>query len=64
MIKCPYCGADVEIDYNSDIEATLWNFHGNEGDVEMSIYCEDCEEIFVAVVHYEMRPVSSKVYKN
>ena len=64
VIKCPYCNADIEIDYESDLEATMWNFHGNQADVEMNLYCENCEEVCLASVHYEMRPVGeSKVYK-
>lgn len=64
IIKCPHCGADIEIDYDSDIEATMWNFHGNEADVEMSLYCENCEKGCLASVHYEMQLVGeSKVYK-
>ena len=63
-IKCPYCGADAEIDYGSDIEATMWNFCGDEADVEMMLYCENCEESYMVSVHYEMRPMGeSKVYK-
>lgn len=64
MIKCPYCDADVEIDYDSDFEVSMWNFNGNEADVEMNLYCESCEKFLVAFVHYEMQPVGeSKVYK-
>ena len=63
-IKCPYCGADINIDYESDIEATMWNFYGNEADIEMNLYCENCEECCMASVHYEMQPVGEyKVFK-
>jgi hypothetical protein len=63
-IKCPYCGADIEIDYESDIEATMWNFDGKEADIEMNLYCEKCEECCMASVHYTMQPIGeSKVYK-
>ena len=64
VIKCPHCGADIKIDYESDIEATMWNFHGNEAVVEMNLYCDNCEECCMASVHYKMQPVGeSKVYK-
>jgi hypothetical protein len=63
-IKCPYCGTDIEIDYEADIEASMWNFDGKEADIEMNLYCESCEECCMASIHYEMQPVGeSKVYK-
>lgn len=64
IIKCPHCGADIKLDCESDIEATMWNFYGNEADVEMNLYCEECEECCMASVHYEMQPVGEyKVFK-
>lgn len=64
IIKCPHCGADIKLDYESDIEATMWNFCGNSADVEMNLYCEECEECCMASVHYEMQPVGDyKVFK-
>jgi Fe2+ or Zn2+ uptake regulation protein len=57
IIKCPHCGADIEIDYESDLEATMWNFDGKEADIEMNLYCENCEKCCMASVHYEMQPV-------
>ncbi len=64
IIKCPHCGADIALDFDSDIEATMWNFHGNEADVEMILCCENCEECCMASVRYAMQPIGeSKVFK-
>lgn len=60
MIKCPNCGKEIVIDYESDIEATMWNFYGNSSDVEMVLYCENCEELCDVEIHYNMIPTEIK----
>lgn len=44
MIKCSNCNKEVKIDFGNDIEATMWNFDGTSADIEMYVYCEDCEK--------------------
>lgn len=64
MIKCPNCGAEIVIDYESDIEASMWNFYGNSADIEMILYCDKCEETCFVAQHYNMTPVGEpKIYK-
>ena len=64
MIKCPNCGAEIIIDFKSDIEATMWNFNGNSADIEMILYCEECEETCLVSQHYDMIPTGEpKIYK-
>lgn len=64
MIKCPYCGAEITIDFESDIEATMWNFCGNSADIEMILYCEECEETCLVSQRYDMTPIGEpKIYK-
>jgi transcription elongation factor Elf1 len=46
MIKCPYCGKEKVIDFDGDLEATMYNFCGNCADIIISVYCDDCEEGF------------------
>lgn len=54
IIKCPHCGANIEIDYGSDIEAKMWNFDGESSDVEMPLYCEHCAKDCEVEIHYNM----------
>lgn len=64
IIKCPHCNTDIKIDYESDVDANMYNFNGDELDVEIDLYCEYCEKCCLAIVHYEISPVGeSKVYK-
>lgn len=44
MIKCLKCNKEMEIDFGNDIDATMWNFNGKSADIEMFVYCKDCEE--------------------
>ena len=46
MAKCPNCGKEIIIDYGNDIEATMWNFDGDSAEIEMYVYCENCNESF------------------
>ena len=65
MIKCPYCGAEIELDYGSDIEATMWNFDGESADIEMYVYCEKCDNTCFVSQRYNMIPTNTppKIYK-
>lgn len=64
MIKCPNCGAEIALDYEDDIEATMWNFYGDCADVEMLLYCEECEETCLVIQRYNMTPIGEpKIYK-
>ena len=54
IIKCPHCNADIEIDYESDIEAKMWNFDGESSDVEMLLYCEKCAKDCEVEIQYNM----------
>jgi transcription elongation factor Elf1 len=60
MIKCPHCNKELIIDYGSDVEATMWNFDGESSDVEMILYCENCEELCEVEIHYNMIPTKIK----
>jgi hypothetical protein len=56
MIKCPNCGKEIDLARQGDMEPTLWNFNGSSGEVEVALYCEDCEEVFKAEIRYNMVP--------
>lgn len=45
MIKCPFCGAEVTPNYEND-QVDVWNFDGNSADVEIYLFCRECEENF------------------
>jgi DNA-directed RNA polymerase subunit RPC12/RpoP len=50
MIKCAKCNKELEINFEADIEATMWNFDGKSAMIDMYVYCEDCEESTLVVV--------------
>lgn len=54
MIKCPNCGKEIDLAQQDDMEPTLWNFDGSSGEVEVVLYCEDCDEVFKAEIGYNM----------
>ena len=60
MIKCPYCGKAIEINGADNIEAKIWNFDGESSDVEMVLYCENCEELCDVEIHFNMIPTKIK----
>ena len=53
-VKCPNCGKEIIIDYEGDLEATIWNLDGESSDVEMLLYCENCDEFCKVEIHYKM----------
>lgn len=50
MIKCTKCNKEIEINFGSDIEATMWNFNGKSAKIEMFVYCEHCEKAILISV--------------
>ena len=62
-IVCPYCDKEIEVDFDGDIDATLWNYYGDSGDIEMNIYCEDCEKGFLTSLKTKIEVIGFTTYK-
>ena len=62
-VICPYCNKEIELDFEGDIEATLWNFYGNSGDIEVTPYCEDCERDILVSLKTKIDIIGFTTYK-
>ena len=62
-VICPYCNEEMEIDFESDIEATLWNFDGESGDIEITPYCENCERDILVSLKTKIDVIGFTTYK-
>jgi transcription elongation factor Elf1 len=59
IIKCSKCGASFEVDFESDIEIKIWNFDGEQADIEMRLLCDECDESFEVMIPYKMIPIEN-----
>ena len=62
-VICPYCNEEIELDFESDIEATLWNFDGESGDIEVTPYCENCERDILVSLKTKIDVIGFTTYK-
>ena len=62
-IVCPYCNEEIEVDFEKDIEATLWNFDGERGDIEITPYCENCKHDIIVSLKTKIDVIGFTTYK-
>lgn len=60
-VKCPYCGREIEVNFEDDLEESIWNFDGKTALIEMYPYCKECEEYFEVYAKYSLTPIPNEI---